>query len=137
MNDKAIELIKQALELMKQEDDHIGLSKIIIAGRVKIHDAVENVISIHDEKIRKEKEKENRDYDYSRRIAALKGDGNRYFSQLLMAQYASNGVNYGSGLQGILDNKRLSSQTGDWSSTASGAIGGSSLGQTLGLGISF
>tara|TARA_R110002050_G_scaffold89012_3_gene187517 strand:- start:3614 stop:4093 length:480 start_codon:yes stop_codon:yes gene_type:complete len=97
---KPLDLVKPSLE---------GITNI---GKARIIKSVEDVIDKHaKELLRINAEKESAiysirmtggcsGYDHSRRMAALSGSHDRYLDQLLMAQNASNGVNYGSGLQG-------------------------------------
>lgn len=89
-----------------------SLESIIKLGKARIIKSVEDVIGKHDkELLRINAEKESAIYSirmtrgcsgyyHSRRMAALSGSHDRYLDNLLRAQNASNGVNYGSGLQG-------------------------------------
>jgi len=83
-----------------------SLESIINLGRERIIKSVEGVIVKHEAQIKEEQEvKCEFRFDgfidnENRRMKALSGGHDRHLNLLLMAQNASNGVNYGAGLQG-------------------------------------
>ena len=116
MNNKAIELIKEALELLMPKEAKLTLSEIVDNGQKNISNAVESVIAKHERDLQSialtaKAERESSlasiartgscsGYNDSMRMAALRGDHDRYLDQLVMAQNRSMGVQYVPGLIG-------------------------------------